>query len=53
MKAAFAAARDQPWFADLAGPLELFGFQPVERRDFRVTLERDRAAIAASYPLPA
>jgi ABC-type phosphate/phosphonate transport system substrate-binding protein len=53
MKAAFATAHRRPWFADLAEALLLARFEPVEQGDFAVTLERDRAAIDAGYPLPA
>jgi ABC-type phosphate/phosphonate transport system substrate-binding protein len=53
MKEAFAAAQHRPWFAALADPLLLSRFDPVAKSDFAVTLERDRAAMDAGYPLPA
>jgi ABC-type phosphate/phosphonate transport system substrate-binding protein len=53
MKAAFAAAHRRPWFAPFAETLLLSRFEPVAPGDFAVTLERDRAALDAGYPLPA
>ena len=53
LKAAFAAAHEATWFAPLAAKLALSRFEPVQRTDFAPTLERDREALAAGYPLPA
>lgn len=53
MRAAFVAAREQPWFAALGETLCLAGFAPTVQEDFALTLSRDREAKAAGYPLPA
>jgi ABC-type phosphate/phosphonate transport system substrate-binding protein len=53
LKASFAAAQGRSWFAPLAETLLIEGFAGVEQQDFAVTLERDREALAAGYPVPA
>ena len=53
LQAAFVAAARQEWFAPLAEPLLLEGFAAAAPEAFAVLLERDRAAQAAGYPLPA
>jgi ABC-type phosphate/phosphonate transport system substrate-binding protein len=53
LRAAFVAAAGQEWFAPLAEPLLLEGFAAATPETFAVLLERDRAAQAAGYPLPA
>jgi ABC-type phosphate/phosphonate transport system substrate-binding protein len=53
LQAAFVAAAGQEWFPPLADQLLLAGFAAVTPDDFSVLLERDRAARAAGYPLPA
>ncbi|MDQ0390750.1 phosphate/phosphite/phosphonate ABC transporter substrate-binding protein [Labrys monachus] len=50
LKAAFAAAHRQPWFADLAATLRLQGFAAVEQDDFATTLAWDREARDRGYP---
>lgn len=52
LRRAFAAAAKQPWFAPLADELLLDGFAAVTVADYARTLEWDRAAKAAGYPLP-
>jgi ABC-type phosphate/phosphonate transport system substrate-binding protein len=53
LRAAFVEASGRPWFAPLASELAIEGFRTVTRETYRVTRERDAAAIAAGYPLPA
>jgi ABC-type phosphate/phosphonate transport system substrate-binding protein len=53
LRAAFAGARERPWFSALAEPLLISGFQPVTQADFALTLAWDREAKAAGYPAPA
>jgi ABC-type phosphate/phosphonate transport system substrate-binding protein len=53
LRAAFAGAARQPWFAPLADELLLDGFAPVTAAEYARTLEWDRAAKAAGYPFPA
>jgi ABC-type phosphate/phosphonate transport system substrate-binding protein len=53
LQAAFVAAAGQEWFPPFADQLLLAGFAAVAPEDFAVLLERDRAARAAGYPLPA
>ena len=53
LRGAFAEASRRPWFAEFADPLLIDGFAPVDASDYARTLEWDRAAKAAGYPLPA
>ncbi len=53
LKLAFGAAAAQPWFGAFGDELLISGFEPVAQSDFDVTLEWDRQAIAAGYPVPA
>jgi ABC-type phosphate/phosphonate transport system substrate-binding protein len=53
LKRSFVAARDAAWFPPLAAALAIERLAPVDHATFAPTLERDRAAIAAGYPLPA
>ncbi len=53
LRAGFAEAHRQPWFAALAKKLLIAGFQPMEHSDYAVTLAWDREAKAAGYSLPA
>jgi ABC-type phosphate/phosphonate transport system substrate-binding protein len=53
LRAAFAQAPRQPWFADFADILLLDGFAIVDEADFAATLAWDREARAAGYELPA
>jgi ABC-type phosphate/phosphonate transport system substrate-binding protein len=53
MKEAFAAAGAEPWFKPFGKALCLYGFEPVEQGDYAATLDRDRRAKAAGYPVPA
>ena len=53
LRAAFAAAARQPWFASLADVLLLEGFEAVSESSFAATLEWDREAVAAGYLQPA
>lgn len=53
LKAAFVAAAGAPWFEAMAAPLLLAGFVAVDHADFARTLDWDRTARAAGYPLPA
>ncbi|MBU8541305.1 phosphate/phosphite/phosphonate ABC transporter substrate-binding protein [Falsiroseomonas tokyonensis] len=53
LRASFAAAATRPWFTPHAAALRLAGFAPVTQADFAKTLEWDRAAVAAGYPIPA
>jgi ABC-type phosphate/phosphonate transport system substrate-binding protein len=53
LRSAFAAASSAPWFVPIATELRLKGMQPMTLADYAVTLERDQAARAAGYPLPA
>jgi ABC-type phosphate/phosphonate transport system substrate-binding protein len=50
LKAAFAAAHQQPWFAPLGEALHLAGFAPVELADFEQNLVWDRDALDQGYP---
>jgi ABC-type phosphate/phosphonate transport system substrate-binding protein len=52
LRMAFAGAARRPWFAELAAPLLLAGFAPVERAAFATTLAWDRAARDAGYDTP-
>ncbi|WP_439597110.1 phosphate/phosphite/phosphonate ABC transporter substrate-binding protein [Falsiroseomonas sp.] len=52
LRQAFATAATRPWFAEHAAALRLAGFAPVTQADFARTLEWDRAAVAAGYPIP-
>lgn len=52
LRKAFAAAARRPWFAPLAAPLCLAGFQAVSHEDYAPTLAWDRAARAAGYEVP-
>jgi ABC-type phosphate/phosphonate transport system substrate-binding protein len=52
LRRAFVNARQAPWFASLAKPLAITGFAAVTHVDFALTLEWDREALAAGYPLP-
>jgi ABC-type phosphate/phosphonate transport system substrate-binding protein len=51
LKAAFAAAHRQPWFAPLGEALHLRGFAPVELVDFAPNLAWDREAREQGYPM--
>ena len=53
LKAAFAEAGRQPWFAQFADFLLLDGFADVDEADFAQTLAWDREARAAGYDMPA
>jgi ABC-type phosphate/phosphonate transport system substrate-binding protein len=53
LQAAFVAAAGKDWFAPLGEQLLIEGFAPVAPQTFEVLLERDRAATAAGFPLPA
>jgi ABC-type phosphate/phosphonate transport system substrate-binding protein len=53
LRAAFAAASRQEWFGAIADELLLDGFAPVTSADYARTLEWDREAKLAGYPLPA
>ena len=53
LRAAFAGAAVQPWFAEFADPLMLEGFAPATRAQFDPALVWDREARAAGYPEPA
>ena len=53
LRAAFAAAHRQPWFAHFRETLLIEGFQPVTQESFEPTMEWDRAAKAAGYDAPA
>jgi ABC-type phosphate/phosphonate transport system substrate-binding protein len=52
LRRSFVAARDTAWFPPLATALAIEGFASVDQAAFAPTLERDRAAIEAGYPLP-
>jgi ABC-type phosphate/phosphonate transport system substrate-binding protein len=52
LKAAFTAARLQPWFAALADDLLIEGFAEVTPSTYSILLEWDRAANAAGYGVP-
>jgi ABC-type phosphate/phosphonate transport system substrate-binding protein len=52
LRAALLAAATRPWFAELAGPLQLAGFAPIAREDYAVMLEWDRAARDAGCATP-
>jgi ABC-type phosphate/phosphonate transport system substrate-binding protein len=53
LRAAFAGAKFRPWFPPLGAALLISGFAAVNHADFAVTLDWDRAAKAAGYPVPA
>jgi ABC-type phosphate/phosphonate transport system substrate-binding protein len=53
LQRAFVAASGRPWFGALAEELLLDGFAAVSVADYARTLEWDRQAHAARYPLPA
>ena len=53
LRASFAAAHSRPWFGRFREALLIEGFAKVTRETFDPTLEWDRAARAAGYPLPA
>lgn len=53
LRSAFVAAASRPWFAPFGKALHLRGFAAAGPEDYRVTLEWDRAARDAGYPLPA
>ena len=53
LRAAFAGAAAQEWFAPYGDRLLLEGFAAVERADFAPALAWDEAARAAGYPEPA
>jgi ABC-type phosphate/phosphonate transport system substrate-binding protein len=52
LRAAFATAAGRPWFPELAAPLLLAGFAPVDQASFATTLAWDAEAREAGYPLP-
>ena len=53
LRDAFAHAAQRPWFATLADALLIDGFAAVDATSFAQTLDWDRAAKAAGYPVPA
>jgi ABC-type phosphate/phosphonate transport system substrate-binding protein len=53
LRAAFVAAAGRPWFAPLGEALLLAGFAPASQADYAPTLDAEREAKAAGYPLPA
>jgi ABC-type phosphate/phosphonate transport system substrate-binding protein len=53
LRAAFVAARNQPWFANSAELLQIEGFAAVSAATYAPLLEWDRAARAAGYEMPA
>jgi len=53
LRTAFAAASQQSWFGEYAGPLLIAGFAAVDTQDYARTLDWDRAAKAAGYACPA
>lgn len=53
LAAAFASAKDKPWFAPLGKALCLSGFEPVTLQTYAPTLAWDREAKDAGYPVPA
>jgi len=53
LRTAFAAASSRPWFAELAEPLLIEGFAPVDAARYGLYLEWDREARAAGYATPA
>ena len=53
LRDSFAAAHSRPWFGRFREALLIEGFAKVTRETFEPTLEWDRAARAAGYPLPA
>jgi ABC-type phosphate/phosphonate transport system substrate-binding protein len=53
LRTAFTEAHRQEWFAQLAEPLLLEGFQPATAAAFTQLLDWDREATAAGYPVPA
>lgn len=53
LRAALLDAASRPWFAPLGEELLIEGFAAVGPADYALTLERDREARAAGYPLPA
>ena len=52
LREAFVASRSRPWFGAIADRLLLDGFGAVTESTFAPTLEWDRAANAAGYPIP-
>ena len=53
LRAAFVGAAARDWFAPCGERLLLEGFAAASAADFATTLDWDRAAKAAGYPLPA
>ena len=53
LREAFIAAAARDWFAPYGELLLLDGFASVDRTDYALTLEWDRAARVAGYPIPA
>ncbi len=53
LRAAFTDAHRQDWFAGLAEPLLLQGFEPASEATFARLLEWDREAREAGYAVPA
>ena len=53
LRAAFVAAAARDWFAPYREELLIEGFAAADRQHFARTLDWDRAARAAGYPLPA
>ena len=53
LKAAFARAHQQPWFAEFADSLQILRFETVEQETFAPTLKWHREALDAGYPYPA
>ncbi len=53
LREALVAAKSRPWFGAIADQLLLEGFGAVSESTYAPTLEWDRAANAAGYPVPA
>jgi ABC-type phosphate/phosphonate transport system substrate-binding protein len=53
LRAGFTQAHQYPWFAALAEPLLLEGFEPASEAAFAPLLEWDREARAAGFAVPA
>ena len=52
LRDSFSAAHSRPWFGQFVEALLIEGFAKVTRETFDPTLEWDRAARAAGYPVP-
>jgi ABC-type phosphate/phosphonate transport system substrate-binding protein len=53
LRAAFSGAAGRPWFAAVRETLMIDGFAAMTVADYAVTRDRDAAAVATGYPLPA